>query len=82
MRNTNHAGRKPCHKNKKHAYNCIDNPLHNNMRVAWLGLADSNLGRVRVGHYRRPCENGQMTVPGGFPANSKNIEIWNRINML
>lgn len=46
------------------------------MRVAWLGLADSNRGRIRVGHYRRPCENGQMTVPGGFPANSKNIEIW------
>lgn len=36
------------------------------MRVAWLGLVGSNRGRVRVGHYRRPCENGQMTSPGGL----------------
>ena len=68
-------GESPCRKNKQHAYNRINNPLHHNMRIAWVGFIDSNHKRVHFGNSRFFGENEQINTLNRRSRNSvgKNV---------
>ena len=62
-------------KKKQHAYNRINNPLHHNMRIAWVGFIDPNHKRVHFGNSRFFGENEQINTLNRRSRNSvgKNV---------